>query len=309
MSRLLNRQESKLCILIILFLIALQAIACSREDVQFYQMEPNSIVIVPDIQIYTMNSNSKELSSIVDFINTNKSNISLCLQTGDLTNNNTPEQWNNAFNEYVNKLHPDVTHFECLGNHDYGDNGSANERVSNISWDISANSLFSFGKYNENYVKFVQIAGKEYGVLVLEFAVRDTTIEWAQQVLNQYSDMEFIVLTHAFLNSEGYPYGDSTIMTDIDNPKFYGLSTNDRICDSECIFDKICNSHPNVKYMVCGHSLPKDGLLIRTKETVSGDIVKLIMVNFQHYANGGDGNFVILNTSSEQDNIYIHTPK
>ena len=44
--------------------------SCTKE-VDVYDISPNSIVIVPDIQIYTNTGCSPELNSIVNFINTN----------------------------------------------------------------------------------------------------------------------------------------------------------------------------------------------------------------------------------------------
>ena len=293
----------ELCIHFSILVSTLFSVGCDKEDTLIRQITPNSIIVVPDIQNYTTSPGSDCLESIVDFINYNRYNISMCLQTGDLTNNNASDQWNNVLNEYVYRLDPGIPHCECLGNHDYGQNGLTNERVSNIPWDISEDSEISYGEYNENYVHFFQCNNEKYGVLVLEFAVRQSTLEWAQGILEQYPETKFILLTHAFLNAEGNTYSNSTIMKDYDHPKLYGIASSET-ADSDQIFSSLCNFYSNVRYIICGHSLPKDGFCVKTQISAYGDEVKLILINFQHFANGGDGNIAILNMDKDQIDIY-----
>ena len=93
----------------------LVCVGCDKDEGAIIrQITPNSIIVIPDIQIYTTSPGSDCLEDIVDFINYNRNNISMSLQTGDLTNNNAPDQWNNVLNEYVYRLHPDIPHCECL---------------------------------------------------------------------------------------------------------------------------------------------------------------------------------------------------
>lgn len=275
--------------------------SCTKE-VDVYDISPNSIVIVPDIQIYTNTGCSPELNSIVNFINTNKQDISVCLQTGDLTNNNAPSQWDNAFNYYINKLDPDILHFECLGNHDYGREGLADQRVSNIPWNISNNSFISFGDYHENYVNFFRVNGCEYGVIVLEFAVRESTLKWAENILKQYPTTHFLLLTHAFLNEGGNMYGDEIVGSDYDNPIAYALNEGNVSCSKQ-VFDSLCGQYSNIKYIICGHSLPQKGYIIKTHMNLQGDPVGVILVNFQHFTNGGNGNIAVLNLAERKVDI------
>lgn len=303
--------NSKCLNLLIIFLMTILLFSCSREDNLSCEFEitSNAIVIVPDIQIYTDSNNSSDLKSIVDFINYNKSNISLCLQTGDLTNNNRPDQWRNVFECYIERLYPEIPHYECLGNHDYGYNGTTNDRSSNIYWDISHNSKIYFGDFRENYVQFVQIGEEEYGILVLEFAVRSDVLEWAHQILKLYPDNKFIVLTHAFLNSDGNMYSESKIEANCDNPQSYAMSYDEDTRNSEQIFNTLTSTCSNLKYIICGHSLPKEGFKVNTQMDINGNPVKLIMVNFQHFENGGNGNIGILNVESLQESLTIYSTK
>jgi len=292
--------------LLALFCVAF-IMGCQKPKYASSEVSPNSIVIIPDIQNYTISENSSYLSDIVSFINFNKSNISLILQTGDMTNNNTPNQWNNVINEYINKLPQDIPHCECLGNHDYGLDGSANDRITNIPWDVSGGADKSWGDYNENYVIFFQIGEKEYGVMVLEFATRSTTLEWARQVLEQYRHVNFFILTHAFLDAKGDMYGDYTAGPNSDHPQAYDIGSANETSSSEHIFGTLCNQYPNIQYIISGHALPEDGYILRTINNIMGNVVTSIMVNFQHFSNGGNGNIAILNISKKPRTFDIYS--
>ena len=188
------------------FLLIFITSSCEDDDIQKEYPEPKAtIMIVPDIQNYTNNEkNLKYLTSIVDYYKTNRKNLDVVLQVGDLTYNNEPWQYENAYKYFISQFDENDQMVYCLGNHDYGSNGSSDKRISNIQdYMLPIYDFKMDGAAYEKYVKYVIIGGVRYGVLVLEFATRNETLEWANQVISKEPDIPYIIMTHAFLNYRG----------------------------------------------------------------------------------------------------------
>ena len=163
------------------------------------------IVIVPDIQYYTNNPERlKYLESISSFIKDSDVPVSTCLQVGDITYQNTEEQWENAYSFFFSRIPDNINLIYCLGNHDYGKNGRSVSRKSNIPKVLEpVKDLECDNTVYENYVRFIKVGGKQYAVLVLEFATRNISLEWANRVIRMNPETNIIILTHAFLNNQG----------------------------------------------------------------------------------------------------------
>lgn len=248
------------------------------------------IMIVPDIQNYTSKEeNFIYLDAISNYYINNRNRISVCLQVGDLTNNNLIWQYENAYCHFFSKFNEEDELIYCLGNHDYGYNGSSESRISNIP--SYMDPLYDERMENciyDNYVKYVNIGDVRYGILVLEFATRNRAIEWADKIISNNPDTPYIILTHAFLNRLGemYDYTDPNILQG-GSHKMY-IMDNDYKNDSKEIFDKIIYNNPNVKLVICGHCLTPNYIDVYSTKNAIGNAVHFIMVNYQHYNNGGD---------------------
>lgn len=265
-------------------------------DSQYDVTDKGCIVIVPDIQYYTNNEEYyKYLDAIVNYCYDKEEDISLLLQTGDVTNNNQPVQWENSQKLFFSQLPKALPTIFCLGNHDYGENGKSKERQSNFPVELTPvmdtvmqNSLW------DNYLRYVEIDNKKLAVLSLEFAPRNEVLEWANGVIKANADIPIIILTHAFLNNSGQMF--DALDPSCDNKwtqKQYRMG-NDYLNDSKEIFDKIIYNNPNVKIVVCGHCVSKNYIECLEKKNAQNENVYCIMVNYQHYRNGGDGNIGLL---------------
>lgn len=254
------------------------------------------IMIVPDIQNYNDNSSRfKYLDSIANYYLTNLSNYVACFQVGDITNNNQLWQYQNANDHFFSKFPEGEKPYFCLGNHDYGNNGKSDRRFSNIPSFMWAQ--FDVKKDEsefENYVRFLKIGETRYAVMDLEFAPRDETLIWANEIVNNNPTTPFIILTHVFTNK----YGQIHDVTDSNvyypgSQKSYVMG-GDYINDSMEIFNKLIKNNRNVKMVICGHTFIPDYIKVATMENAFGDDVFVITVNYQHYTNGGDGYVGIL---------------
>ena len=230
------------------------------------------------------------------------------IQTGDLTNNNLDYQWDNAYNHFLSLIPSNFPMVFCLGNHDYGNNGASNIRNSNITpefrpkWDI----IMDNSQY-DNYIRYVEIGVKTYGVLVLEFAPRNEVLDWADSMIKFNSDIPFIILTHAFLNNQGklFNYRDPNCDNEY-SQKDYNMG-GDYLNDSKEIFDKIVFNNNNVKMVICGHCLHKDYIATEYVINAFRNKIPCIMVNYQHDIEGGRGNIGILAFKDKTFYLYSYS--
>lgn len=256
----------------------------------------SKIMIVPDIQHYTDNeANLSYLDAIVDYYSSHQDNFAGCFQVGDVTNNNQEWQWTNAYNHFFQKFSDGKEPYFCLGNHDYGENGKSGTRSSNIPNEIRP--VMDFQKDDcryENYVRYIYVRGEKYAVLDLEFAPRNSAIAWADSVIASDTDTPFIILTHVFLNkyAEMYDATDTNVFNKA-SQKQYTMG-GEYVNDSREIFDKLIYKHSNIKLIICGHSLTPNYIDVKRYANVKGDDVFCVMVNYQHFTSGGQGNVGIL---------------
>lgn len=275
-------------------------LACTKPiDITEASIEPEHkgcVIVVPDIQYYTNDeARYKYLDAIVNYCTETKEEISFLLQTGDVTNNNATEQWNNGYNLFFSRLPKSYPVVFCLGNHDYGENGGSAKRESGFPLELTPvrDIVMPDSKW-DNYMRYVTLGDDQWAVLSLEFAPRNEVLEWADELIKANADIPFIILTHAFLNNSGQMF--DALDPSCDNTwtqKQYRMG-NDYLNDSKEIFDKIIYNNPNVKMVVCGHCVSKKYIECLEKKNAQNENVYCIMVNYQHYRNGGDGNIGLL---------------
>ncbi len=283
----------------LLFFLVITLQACNEENPitsSNEEDEQECVVIVPDIQYYTNSEERiKYLDAIVDYCKERQDVISFLLQTGDITNNNQLWQWNNSYRHFFSQLPKSFPVISCLGNHDYGENGLSNERQSNVPAELTPDmdAVMPMSKW-DNYLRYVTLENKTLAILSLEFAPRNAVLEWADSIIKQNANIPIFILTHAFLNNVGQLYDASNSQNDnLCSQKDYVLG-KEYLNDSKEIFDKIIYNNPNVKLIICGHSLSKNYIECLVKKNVNNDNVYCIMVNYQHYKDGGAGNIGLL---------------
>ena len=194
-------------VFMLLLILLFPFYACSNEfsDEQEINDKKVCIMIVPDIQNYTDTDNRfVYLDSIAGYYCANKNSIDVVMQVGDLTNNNLVWQYENAYEHLFSKFDDSDQLVFCLGNHDYGNNGRSDIRMSNFPdfmmppYDIRMKE----SKW-DNYVRYIELGGIKYGILVLEFCTRNDVLIWANDVISADNETPFIILTHTFLDQNG----------------------------------------------------------------------------------------------------------
>jgi hypothetical protein len=221
-------------------------------------------------------------------------NIRLILHMGDITNNNTPDQWQVAATS-MKLLDGIVPYVLNLGNHDVsaGD-GLVRDRKSTMfnEWFEASNFPLLAGLFEENRLDnsyhMISLGGVSYLILSLEYAPRDAVLDWANQVIAAHPDHKVIIVTHAYTNSRG-----QHVSFTYDEQAPEGAMN-----DGLDIWAKLVNKHANIFMVLSGHigvpSIPRTVSL-----NSKGGGVYEMLTDYQSEPNGGNGWMLLLEFRSD----------
>ncbi|MCM4166289.1 hypothetical protein KCTC52924_03217 [Arenibacter antarcticus] len=270
-----------------------------------------SIILVPDTQTYVkFERNHGILETMTAWISENIDplNIKMVLCTGDLVeqnellvpdgrNGNLPsrDQWR-AVSHAFERLDGKVPYILAAGNHDFGYKSVENRKSNYNNYFpshrnlLNAKALREAGKNidlmpsleNAAY-EFISPQQRKFLFLNLEFAPRDTILNWADGVLSQerFKDHTAVVLTHSYLNAknehiekENYPIVDRN----------YG----------KAIWEKLVAPSNNVQMVISGHIGAPNDFKAHTAHKIDrnagGKKINQITFNAQAMGGGWHGN-------------------
>lgn len=278
-----------------------------------------NLVLLPDTQTYSA-AYPEIFRAQTEWIVENADSIAFVLHHGDITDNNSEQQWQNAV-EALHLLDGKVPFAFVAGNHDIGDSGkNANTRDSYLF-----NKYMPYRKYSgmkgfggtfepdkmDNTWHTFKACGMEWLILCLEFGPRDKVLEWAAKVIETHPKHKVIINTHAYM------YSDNTRMN-IENdhswvPQRYGVGQytgEDAPNDGEMMWKKLVSQYPNIMIVVSGHVL-HSGVARLISEGVHGNKVYQMLANFQGGVDGsvkgGNGFLRILTLDPSKNKISIRT--
>ncbi|MDP0500627.1 MAG: metallophosphoesterase [Verrucomicrobiota bacterium JB022] len=253
-----------------------------------------TIAILPDTQIYSQNYPgvfSAQTSWLV--ANRQRYNIRYVLHLGDIVNVNSIPEWQNA-RESLGILDGKLPYALVPGNHDYGPGGNARTRATFLNdyfhtefyeqWPTFGGAM-NEGEMDNTYHLF-RAGGIDWIVIALEWGPRDSTIEWADSILERYPNRKAILVTHAYMNNNDYRYD----ITDTERPQDYNphvYNTEGGVNDGEELWQKLVKRH-NFVLTVNGHVLG-DGAGFRIDPNDAGQNVAQMLVNYQMRSLGGEG--------------------
>ena len=260
-----------------------------------------TLAVLPDTQNYSENYPEIYLAQ-TEWILEQKQrrSIAAVLHLGDITNNNTRAEWLNAASA-MQVLHGKIPYMFCPGNHDYSVGGVCKDRTTRINdyfplSQLREQTTFA-GVYDrepdrvENNYHRLELQGRKFLVLALEFGPRKDVVRWADEVISQHRDHEAILITHAYTYSDDTRYNWKEYGKKQKwNPHDYAVAkaTNDDVMDGEEIWDNLISKHENFILTLNGHVL-NDGLGKVITTTPKGREVPQLLVNFQMKPQGGDG--------------------
>lgn len=254
--------------------------------------EPFTIAVFPDTQ-YMSARYPYVLTRMNQWVleNADSRNIALLLQVGDITDNNTPGQWETAKASF-SQLDGLLPYAFALGNHDMAPSGSvgsvAHRGESLFQNYFKAEDLvglqgsFPPGRLDNTYHTF-NIGGVDYMVVSLEFAPPDEALEWANQVVAAHPKHKVIVITHAYVGSNGLrvPQGRSMSYP-------MGKDTTTTMNDGEAIWYDFVRKHANIFLVLSGH-IYSSAIPWNIGKGVNGNTVYEFLIDYQSEDYGGNG--------------------
>ena len=301
-----------------LVVICLLFAGCLETQDNTSDLEPFSIIVLPDTQIYShdkpewRNSSRKEV-----FIqqttwiaqNAQKENIKFVLHMGDIVHEqDKPYQWVNA-NKAMSILDGVVPYCFGLGNHDLVNRAEEGSGIVRDSTNF--NNTFPYSHYEnqpwfggrmsndgflpkdnyDNSYHFFEAGGMEFMIIALEVAPTDEILDWANDVVKSHPDKRIMVVTHSYLEGNG-----TRVVSDPYVPTGEGNLGKD-------IWNNFIKKHKNIFFVFCGHhnNLPDHKGLLASKGDNGNTVYQLI--SGEDY----DGWLRILKLVPAENKIYVKT--
>lgn len=257
--------------------------------------EPFTVAVLPDTQVYAQD-HPEIFSAQTAWIAENRDAeaIAFVLHEGDITNNNSPAQWDNAAAAMA-LLDGVVPCVMAAGNHDIGSGGTSDSRDSscfNATFPLAGFQTWpSFHaafeeNASDNVAFLIEAGGLDWLVFALEFGPRDVVLDWVHQVASQHPDHPVVLVTHAHVYSDETLHGTSTDQSW--NPHDYALDQAEGDVNDGVQVWQALQDLPNLAFLFNGHVL-NDGAGRVTGTGSGGNVVHQMLANYQMLDNGGDG--------------------
>ncbi|MCC7398224.1 MAG: hypothetical protein IT455_14240 [Planctomycetes bacterium] len=252
-----------------------------------------TLAVLPDTQNYSLRYPGLFLLQTAWIVQQKAArDIRFVLQLGDVVNNNTPREWQNAY-AAMRVLHGEVDYALVPGNHDYGPNGDASTRDTGLNeWFPSAEQAaqrcfggaMEPGRLDNTWHTFAAW-GRQWIVICLEWGPRDGTIAWADEVMQKHPAHLGILVTHAYMNHNDRRYDHQ----DQQHPQQHnphGYRTPGGVNDGEQLWQKLVRKH-DFALTLNGHVLG-DGTGYLCSVNDRGHTVHQMLVNYQFRELGGE---------------------
>jgi hypothetical protein len=279
---------------------------------------PATIVVLPDTQYYASNY-PDVFTSQTSWIVEQKSALSIAavLHVGDIVDDaNSAAQWTVA-NTAMRQLDGLVPYVLVPGNHDTDAtrNGLIDSYFAPATMPWITGTMAD-GQIENNFT-LVDIGPQKWLVLGLEFGPRDAVMTWADAVLKAYPNLPAIIVTHAYLYSDGKRYDIAISGNDMSKknyqywiPQYYGYTASEGINDGEQIWEKLILPNPNVRLVFSGHMT---GAARLSSARPDGSIVHQMLSDYQWFRSdkadyyGGGGYLRVLQFDYGKKEIRVAT--
>jgi len=247
-----------------------------------------SVVVLPDTQFYASDHHEifqAQSKWILD--HREERRIGLVLHEGDLVDNPTDSrQWDIAYAS-MHVLDNVVPYLVAVGNHDE----DAQRNADNADWINSKFAVWMFSSYPwfggtfeankiDNSYGLVDIGPRKWLIVSLEFAPRNAAVAWANGILAANPDTPAIVLTHAYLFSDGNRYSVTAQPPQPFEPNGYGYTPIEGSNDGEQLWQQLVLPNRNVRLVLSGHTV-QNAAARRTDTRPDGTRVHQILANYQ----------------------------
>jgi hypothetical protein len=241
--------------------------------------------------------------------------IALAVHTGDIVDQNVRAQWDVAASS-LHQLDGLVPYMLATGNHDVvegreslidsyftPDDGAAGDH---------APSPRDPERFDNTWLT-IELAGRTWLFIGLEFAPRAEVVRWAAAVLEQNADLPAVLFTHAYLYSDGTRYDRRVQPPQPFHPDQYALTPEQGISDGEDLWRALVEPHENVRLVLSGHVVP-DGTARSIATRTSGSRVHQVLANYQQCefcpcaeVEGGGGYLRLLEFDAGAERVAVST--
>lgn len=220
-------------------------------------------------------------------------NIKLMLGMGDITNRNTAEEWEVAY-DAISLLNGKLPYTVIQGNHDiYSGTTASTDRIPNKTmlgyngfdqyfakdtasatdyidqFKGSDAGLYRSGSVANSWYSF-KAGSTDWLIISLEFAPNDDILEWANQVVSSHPDHKVIMTTHGYLHMDGTPISNE------DSGSLIGDTKN----NGEEMWTKFASLHENIVMVLSGH-MESNLIRINQAKGVNGNTVSQFLIDQQ----------------------------
>jgi hypothetical protein len=277
-----------------------------------------TIVALPDTQGYSMRVPETYIAQTKWIVQQKANrNIACVVHLGDITNNNTHDQWRNA-QAAMQLLDNEVPYFFTLGNHDYSENGGSKDRTTFFHQyfprDKYSRQPHFGGSYHpepdrfDNAYYFLNAGDREFMVLSLEFGPRNEVVRWANEVVDKHPNKSIILITHAFVYYDDTRYDWARYGTKQSwNPHSYAVAkaSDHNVNDGQELWDKLISRHKNFVMTLNGH-VCGDGLGRVVTKLDNGQELPQLLVDYQIRPRGGDGWLRLLEFRPDHKTVMVY---
>lgn len=269
-----------------------------------------SIVVIPDTQMLGVN-HPPLYKTMAEWIRDHAQdmNIQVVLHLGDIAHHGSSneEEFRIADEAFDIIRGANVPLLLVPGNHDYDNMCEIDRsltmfnryfgphRYRDLPW---WGGSYEEGQAENSYMR-LEIGGRKYLFLALEFGPRDEVLAWADHILSTYSDYSAMIITHSYM----YMYGGRTKQGDAHNPQLYRGAAGAN--DGEGQWRKSYKKHANLLAVFSGHHIP-DNVGWRIDQGDRGNPVFQSFQNWQTGPNGGEGRFRILKMRPSANEMSVH---
>lgn len=250
-----------------------------------------SFAVVGDTQAYVKLAPDK-FNVLYDWILNNRveQKIQFVMGLGDITDDNTPDQWAVA-KEQIKRMDGYVPYSVILGNHD-GYFGGVNDRTYfNQAFPYEEYEYTVDGAYTpagaetpnmENTYQTFEAGGRDYLVLALNYAPDASELAWADGIAKAHPRHNVIVTTHGYLR---YTSDDPAARDELELIDMGTTGSNqDANFNSALEIQNFVDANSNIVMVLCGHecyntSTNPIGCRERTRE--DGSTVVEMLINPQ----------------------------
>jgi hypothetical protein len=242
---------------------------------------PVTVVVLPDTQYYAA-AYPDVFAGQTSWILGQKAslNIAAVLHVGDIVDGDTPAQWTVA-NSSMRVLDGLVPYVVVPGNHDTDGNRKTltDNYFSPASMPWITGTMVA-GQIENSYA-LLDIGPQQWLVVGLEFGPRDAVVAWADGILKKYPTTPAILVTHAYLYSDGNRYDINATPHQSFIPQDYHVTESQGINDGEMLWQKLVLPNSNLRLVFCGH---QTGWARLTSTRPDGTSVHQMLSDYQWYA-------------------------